>query len=223
MPPTRRSNQECDMSAPAGGPTEGANKYIALMIAVLALFLAFSEMLGKNAEKASVTANIEANNLWSFFQAKTIRRAMAQNLVEFIQVENTGVTDAAKSAAVAKQVETWRSLAARLESEPETNEGRRELMRRAQEAEKKRDSENRKAEAFEMSSAVLVGDDHHRRRLPGLRRGGARHGGGRPYGHGAIRAGGAAVLTAEHRSGAHKPHCEHVTKTPCAAIAAVVA
>jgi hypothetical protein len=143
------------MSAPAGGPTEGANKYIALMIAVLALFLAFSEMLGKNAEKASVTANIEANNLWSFFQAKTIRRAMAQNLVEFIQVENTGVTDAAKSAAVAKQVETWRSLAARLESEPETNEGRRELMRRAQEAEKKRDSENRKAEAFEMSSAVL--------------------------------------------------------------------
>jgi hypothetical protein len=155
MPPTRRPNQECDMSAPAGGPTEGANKYIALMIAVLALFLAFSEMLGKNAEKASVTANIEANNLWSFFQAKTIRRAMAQNLVEFIQVENTGVTDAAKSAAVAKQVETWRSLAARLESEPETNEGRRELMRRAQEAEKKRDSENRKAEAFEMSSAVL--------------------------------------------------------------------
>ncbi len=143
------------MNAPAPGPTEGSNKYIALMIAVLALFLAFSEMLGKNAEKAAISANIEASNLWAFFQAKTIRRAMAQNLVEFIEVENTGVTDEAKRAAVARQVATWRSLAARLESEPDTNEGRRELMKRAQDAEKKRDSENRKAEAFEISSAVL--------------------------------------------------------------------
>jgi Domain of unknown function (DUF4337) len=143
------------MSSSPANMTEGSNKYVALLIAVLALFLAFSEMLGKNAEKASMQSNIEANNLWAFFQAKTIRRAMAQNLVEFIEAENTGTTEEAKKAAVAKQVDTWKKLAARLESEPETNEGRRELMARAQAAEKKRDFENRKNEAFEISSAIL--------------------------------------------------------------------
>ncbi len=54
---------------------------------MLALALAFSEMLGKNAEKESMQANIEASNLWSFFQAKTIRRAMAQNLSEMVQID----------------------------------------------------------------------------------------------------------------------------------------
>jgi PHD/YefM family antitoxin component YafN of YafNO toxin-antitoxin module len=137
------------------GVTDGNNKYVALLIAVLALFLAFSEMLGKNAEKASMQANIEANNLWAFFQAKTIRRSLAQNLVEFAEMDTVGVTDEARKAAVTKQVATWRALAARLESEPDTNEGRRELMRRAQDAEKKRDRENQKNEGFEVASAIL--------------------------------------------------------------------
>jgi hypothetical protein len=136
-------------------PTEGSNKYVALLIAVLALCLAFSEMLGKNAEKSSMQANIEANNLWSFFQAKTIRRSLAQNLVEFIETDSVGTTDDAKKAAVAKQVDSWKKLAARMESEPETNEGRRELMKRAQEAEKKRDLQNIKNEGFEIASALL--------------------------------------------------------------------
>jgi hypothetical protein len=137
------------------GPTEGGNKYVALLIAVLALFLAFSEMLGKNAEKASMQANIEANNLWAFFQAKTIRRSLAQNLVEFAEMDAVGVVDDAKKAAVAKQVESWKRLAARMESEPETSEGRRELMARASAAEKKRDVENQKNEGFEIASAIL--------------------------------------------------------------------
>lgn len=143
------------MSGGGTSVTEGSNKYVALLIAVLALFLAFSEMLGKNAEKASVQANIEASNLWAFFQAKTIRRSLAQNFVEFVEADNTGVIDEARKAAIAKQIASWKSLAARMESEPDTNEGRRELMKRAQEAEKKRDRENQKNEGFEVASAIL--------------------------------------------------------------------
>ncbi len=90
------------MSGGHGPSVEGSNKYIALMIAVLALCLAFSEMLGKNAEKASVQANIEASNLWAFFQAKTIRRSLAQNFVEFVEADNAGLTDEAKKAAITK-------------------------------------------------------------------------------------------------------------------------
>jgi hypothetical protein len=143
------------MSGGHGPSVEGNNKYVALLIAVLALFLAFSEMLGKNAEKASMQANIEANNLWAFFQAKTIRRAMAQNLSEVIQIDGVGLTDEAKKAAIAKQIDTWNRLAARLESEPDTNEGRRELMARAKAAELSRDRNNQKNEGFEIASAIL--------------------------------------------------------------------
>jgi hypothetical protein len=143
------------MSGGGHSMTEGSNKHVALLIAVLALFLAFSEMLGKNAEKASMQANIEANNLWAFFQAKTIRRSLAQNLVEFAEMDNVGPIDDVRKAAVAKQIDSWKRLAARMDSEPDTNEGRRELMKRAQDAEKKRDRENRKNEGFEIASAIL--------------------------------------------------------------------
>ncbi len=142
------------MSGGAGPSTDGANKKVALLIAVLALALAFSEMLGKNAEKASMQANIEASNLWAFFQAKTIRRAMAQNLSELVQIDAAS-GDEARKAAAARQIETWGKLAARLESEPDTNEGRRELMARARAAEQQRDIQNQKNEGFEVASAIL--------------------------------------------------------------------
>src|SRR5216110_2107679 len=50
------------------------NKKVALLIAVLALFLAFSETMGKSAQTAGLFSQIEASNLWNFFQAKSIRR-----------------------------------------------------------------------------------------------------------------------------------------------------
>ena len=54
----------------------GDNKKIALIISVLALFLAFSETFGKSAQTAALNFQIEASNLWNFFQAKNIRRTL---------------------------------------------------------------------------------------------------------------------------------------------------
>ena len=56
------------------GDSKDLNKKIALLIAVIALFLAFSETLGKSAQTAALSSTIEASNLWNFFQAKTIRQ-----------------------------------------------------------------------------------------------------------------------------------------------------
>ena len=49
------------------------NRKIALLIAVIALFLALSETLGKGAQTESISKNVEASNLWAFFQAKRMR------------------------------------------------------------------------------------------------------------------------------------------------------
>ena len=51
-----------------------SNRKIAMVIAVLALFLSFSETLGKSAQTESIDANVKASDAWAFFQAKDIRK-----------------------------------------------------------------------------------------------------------------------------------------------------
>ncbi len=122
------------------GLVEGTNKKIALLIAVIALFLAFSETLGKSAQTAGIGYNVEASNLWAFFQAKTIRRTLVETAAQEMTVAVTGETNEQAKAARAKQIDFWQKTAQRYRSEPETREGSVELMARAKEAEEKRDT-----------------------------------------------------------------------------------
>src|SRR5204863_2499748 len=110
----------------------GGNKRVALLISVLALVLAFAETLGKGAQTGALAYNIEASNLWAFFQAKTIRQTVLRTAAE--QVEAAGANEAQK-----KQAAKWKDTAQRYQSEPETNEGRDQLAARAKASEKKRD------------------------------------------------------------------------------------
>jgi hypothetical protein len=121
------------------GILESTNKRIALLIAVLALLLAATEMLGQNAKQEAQASNIEASNLWAFFQAKTIRRQQVQVAATDNELRLLTITDEVTRTAVQAQIQRWRQDAARLDSEPETNEGRRELMVRAQAKERGRD------------------------------------------------------------------------------------
>src|SRR6266700_4533361 len=90
-----------------------SNKKIALLIAVFALFLAFSETLGKSANTEAVTLNIKASDTWSFFQAKTIRRTVLQAASEEMKVEVTSASDPAVKAAMTKQISEWEKTQAR--------------------------------------------------------------------------------------------------------------
>src|SRR5574342_216001 len=63
------------------------NKKVALLIAVIALFLAFSETLGKSAQTNAIGYNVEAANLWAFFQAKNIRRTVVITAAEEMKVD----------------------------------------------------------------------------------------------------------------------------------------
>ena len=101
------------------------NRKIALLIAVIALCLALSETLGKGAQTESIAKNVEASNLWAFFQAKSIRRTTVQTAAE--QAKLAGPGDDATKAAVQKQIEDWQKTAARYRSEPETGEGQDQL------------------------------------------------------------------------------------------------
>jgi hypothetical protein len=132
-----------------------SNKKIALVIAVLALFLAFSETLGKGAQTAALSENIAASDLWNFFQAKNIRQTVMRTAAETKAIELAAITDAATKAAMEKQIDTWKKTIDRYESEPSTNEGRKELTKRAQETEHRRDVNFAKYENYELASAAF--------------------------------------------------------------------
>jgi hypothetical protein len=131
------------------------NKKIALLIAVLALFLAFSETLGKSAQTNAISQNVEAANLWAFFQAKTIRSTQLRTAAETMAIDAAAATDPAQKAARKKQIETWKQTAARYDTEPSTGEGRKQLAERAKHAEEQRDHSLAKYHNFELASAAF--------------------------------------------------------------------
>ena len=131
----------------------GQNKKIALLIAVIALCLSLSETLGKGAQTETISKNVEASNLWAFFQAKSIRRTTVQAAAEQAKLIAPG-DDAAK-AAVQKQIDDWQKTAARYRSEPETGEGTEQLAERAKHAEHARDEAAAKYHHFEIASAAF--------------------------------------------------------------------
>lgn len=133
----------------------GSNKRIALLIAVIALFLAFSETLGKSAQTDSISQNVEASNLWAFFQAKTIRMTTVRTAAENVLHQAENQSDPVVKANAAKQADTWQKTAARYDDEPETNEGRKQLAARALAAEKKRDISMNRYHNYEIASAAF--------------------------------------------------------------------
>jgi hypothetical protein len=132
-----------------GAHIDPSNKKIALIISVLALVLAISETLGKTASSTALQNNIEASNLWSFFQAKSIR--MTTMKVAADSVESSGKLNEKQE----KLVQKWRSDATRYDSEPETGEGRKELMAKAKLAEEKRNYATAAGHQYEMASAAI--------------------------------------------------------------------
>ncbi len=165
------------------GAIEGSNKRVALLISVLALFLAFSETLGKAAQTESIGANVEAANQWAYFQARTIRSTVLKTADEALALVPPGPN---QDAIAAKRAE-WAKTLARWESEPATGEGRKELTAKARASEERRDLSLLRYHHYELASAAFqigivlasaevitgIADAGLRRRLPGPRRRGA--------------------------------------------------
>jgi hypothetical protein len=135
--------------------SHGGNKKIALLISVLALFLAFSETLGKSAQTTAITLNVTSNDLWAFFQAKTIRMTVLSTASEQLQVVSDTSENAAAKATMAKTIEGWKKNAARYNDEPATGEGRKQLAARAKEAEHQRDEALARYHNYEFASAAF--------------------------------------------------------------------
>ncbi|MBF0270975.1 MAG: DUF4337 domain-containing protein [Magnetococcales bacterium] len=113
------------------------NKRIAILISAIACLLAIVEIGGKSSQNTALTSYIESSNLWAFYQAKTIRMTMTKTSAEMMETIKPLELPPEQAGLWNKQIDTLRATAKRYDSEPETNEGRKELMARAKQAEDK--------------------------------------------------------------------------------------
>ena len=134
--------------------TEHGNRRIAMLIAVLAAVLALIEITSRNAEQDALQSNIEASNLWAFYQAKTVRQTTLRTAVENLQL---AALPPDKADAAAKQIQVWRATIDRYESEPTPTggEGRKELSAQAKAAEKRRDHSLAMNHMLELGSGAM--------------------------------------------------------------------
>ena len=134
--------------------SHGGNKKIALLISVLALFLAFSETLGKSSQTAAITHNVASNDLWAFYQAKHIRGTILRTAAEQLQIAADSAAPDMK-AKIEKLVEGWRKTADRYDDDPQSKEGRKQLGERAKDEEHRRELSLARYHQYELASAAF--------------------------------------------------------------------
>ena len=132
-------------------------KRAAIGIAILAMLLAITGLGGNNATKEALNENILASNFYNFFQAKNMRQTayiLAADELELAWTKDSTLPAEARTALAAK-AEAYKKTIARYESEPETNEGKKELLSRARGHEEKRNHALKQDPYFDYAEALL--------------------------------------------------------------------
>lgn len=115
--PLSRSEREAQIKDKAG-----------LVIVVMALFLALNTYLANGYSSAAMTNLLKASNTYGFFQAKSLKQSLAES-----QYED------AKAAGDKERMKKLITKIERYESEPETGEGKKELLAKARSQEAARE------------------------------------------------------------------------------------
>ena len=132
---------------------EAKDKRVALIIAILALFLALSEAGGKNAEHRSTEKNIEASDDYNFYQAKRIRSSVVEADIALAEIGRLAASDPKVQDATDKQIAAWKATMTRLATEQP--DGMEAIQERAKQATEERELSNHRLEHYEYASGLL--------------------------------------------------------------------
>lgn len=132
-------------------------KRAAVVIAVLAALLAITALGGENATKETINTNIQSSDTYAFFQAKNIRQTSNQLAAEELQslLEATNPSDAGVRAAIQGRIDRYRATVQRYESDPQTGEGKAELLAKAQGLDKDRERAQKQDPNFDYAQALF--------------------------------------------------------------------
>ena len=132
------------------------NQAIALLIAILALLLALAEAGAKNAQHLSTEKNIEASDLFNFYQAKRIRSTVVETAADTLEAQKTAVNDPKAQEAFEKQIGEFKATVARFEKDPKKPEDSMDAIQdRANQAAESRELANRRLGHYELGSGLI--------------------------------------------------------------------
>jgi hypothetical protein len=138
--PLSRSEREAQIKDKAGW-----------VITVVAALLAINTYIGNGFSSKVLNNTITANNMYSFYQAKSIKQTLAEQSLD----DAIARKDAAKAEKLKAKIE-------RYESDPATGEGKKELLAKAKALESERDDVRKhtpwltfSGSAFQLSIVLL--------------------------------------------------------------------
>jgi hypothetical protein len=105
-----------------------------MVISVFALLLAVNAWYGGTLSSLTLGNTIKANNVWAFYQAKSIKQTLAEQSLD----DATFRKDTAKMAMLQVKID-------RYESDPKSGEGKKELMEKARILEAERDEAKKRS------------------------------------------------------------------------------
>ena len=131
------------------------DRAVALIIAILALLLALSEAGAKNAQHLSTEKNIEASDLFNFYQAKRIWSTVVETASKALEAQKTALSDTKAESAFEKQIGELQTTVARFEHDTKNPQDSLDaIQERAKAAVEARELANRKLEHYEYGSGL---------------------------------------------------------------------
>ena len=121
------------------------------------MVLAIASLGGSNAAKEATQENILAANAYAFYQAKTIRQTslkIAATDLELQLAREPAMVATAKEL-FQKKIDEYKKTIDRYESEPDTKQGKKELLIQAREHEAARDHALRQDPWFDYAEGML--------------------------------------------------------------------
>jgi len=128
---TKQSKDPNAVKPPVGSRSEREARIkdkAGMVISVFALILAVNSWYGGKLSSTTLNNTIAANDVWSFYEAKSIKQMLAEQSLDDAVVRR----DDKKIAELKAKID-------RYESDPATGEGKRELMAKAKRLEADRD------------------------------------------------------------------------------------
>jgi hypothetical protein len=105
-----------------------------MVISVFALLLAVNSWYGGTLSSKTLNNTIASNNIWAFYQAKSIKQTLAEQSLD----DATYRGDKEKMAKLQDKID-------RYESDPKTGEGKKELFEKARHLEAERDEAKKRS------------------------------------------------------------------------------
>jgi Domain of unknown function (DUF4337) len=132
-------------------------KFTGIYLGIVAMLLAITALGGSNATKTMLNANIQASDIYGYYQAKNIRQTVYQLTAEQLDSQLLALPDIpdAARAKIEDRIKHYRERVDRYESDPSTGDGKKELLAKAKEFEATRDRAAERDPNFDFAEALF--------------------------------------------------------------------